>query len=396
MLKLYASNLSIARVSKILARYNLKASISKDVLQIDSSLPDELLIELCSCVTVTKVQNFASESSDEPDECEAENQNQPKSDFQSSNLTEEAPKEVPEVIAEVCEESPKVDFDDDTTYFEPDGTLLKSPNILYNTVKRGEVYLCDFWVPLGCEQGGKRPAIIVQNDIGNHYSPTTIVVPCTTALKHYQPTHISIEQADTKFYYSNLQENNTVLAEQITTIDKSRLLQFFGEMSDEFMDKLQDSIDISLGLRRKETIKKVPIRVEVPVRKDVIVEVPAPAEPRDINQNQLQLLTIVNVKDLYEVSKMSGSNEEKAKTILKLFGFDLNQKGVKYLLKAMLISLATPNFTLESLCKTVSLQEKEDEADEVMRLIVARYKETLRIKKARVLDFIRLTTTFIK
>lgn len=396
MLQLFVSDLSIARVSKILARYNVKASISNDVLQIDGSLSDELFAVLCSCITISKVQNFASEYSDETAECEAMTETQSESDFQVSNLTEEVPAEIPEATADMLQESLETAPYDDTAYFEPDGTLLKAPNPLYNTVKRGEVYLCDFGFPLGCEQGGKRPAIIVQNDIGNHYSSTTIVVPCTTALKHYQPTHISTEQADTKFYYSNLQENNTVLAEQITTIDKSRLLQFFGEMSDEFMDKLQDSIDISLGLRRKETVKEVPIRVEVPVRKDVIVEVPAPAEPRDINQNQLQLLTIVNVKELYEVSKMSGSNEEKAKTILKLFGFDLNQKGVKYLLKAMLISLATPNFTLESLCKTVSLQEKEDEADEVMRLIVARYKETLQLKGSRILDFIRLTTTFIK
>lgn len=132
--------------------------------------------------------------------------------------------------------------------------ITRNYKLIYPTVKRGEVYWCDFGKVYGHEQGGQRPAIVVQNDVGNSNSPTTIVLACTTELKHSLPVHYSFifsKENMLDYNESNISsKQNTVMAEQIYTVDKTRLLKFIGTMTPEFMNEIQKILDISLHLKR--------------------------------------------------------------------------------------------------------------------------------------------------
>lgn len=109
--------------------------------------------------------------------------------------------------------------------------------------KRGEIYYADLSPVRGSEQGGTRPVIIVQNDVGNKYSPTVIVVPLTTILtKSKLPTHVVLYKA------ADLPCKSLVLCEQIKTIDKSRLQDYKGTVSSEDMEKIDKALKISLGM----------------------------------------------------------------------------------------------------------------------------------------------------
>ena len=128
----------------------------------------------------------------------------------------------------------------------------KSHNSIYPTVKRGEVYLCDFGIPYGSEQGYIRYAIVIQNNTGNLHSPTTIVLACTTEKKKDLPVHYSFTFSDENMIdYNPLvigTEKNIVLGEQIRTIDKKRLKKYLGTMNTEFMKKIKNILNISLEL----------------------------------------------------------------------------------------------------------------------------------------------------
>ncbi len=109
---------------------------------------------------------------------------------------------------------------------------------------RGDIYLVDFGTNVGSEQGGCRPVLVLQNDVGNHYGPTLIVAPISSRYwkKAGQPTHYIIEEV------KNLSSPSVVLAEQIITIDKSRVQKFLGRVSDEQMRGIDRAVKISLGL----------------------------------------------------------------------------------------------------------------------------------------------------
>lgn len=118
-------------------------------------------------------------------------------------------------------------------------------------MKRGQVYYADLRPVVGSEQGGIRPCLIIQNDMGNTYSPTVIVATMTTQKKNDLPTHVRVTEKD----YC-LDQNTTILAEQIKTIDKSRIKDFVGKLSDETMQKVDEALHISLALnkeRKEET-----------------------------------------------------------------------------------------------------------------------------------------------
>lgn len=112
-------------------------------------------------------------------------------------------------------------------------------------IKRGQVWYADLSMVIGAEQGGIRPVLILQNDMGNRYSPTTIIAPLTTVLKKKNmPTHI--ETSDLASY--GLPRKSLVLLEQIKVIDKSRLKEKVGELTVETMVKVGRAVSISLGL----------------------------------------------------------------------------------------------------------------------------------------------------
>lgn len=127
-------------------------------------------------------------------------------------------------------------------------------NLRRSRVSRGEVYICDFGTTCGSEQGGMRYALIIQNNDGNCHSPTTIVIPCTTKVKRQLPVHHNFTfSSDNMIDYDKKRVGtkvNTLMAEQIRVVDKVRLKKYIGKMTPEFMNEVQEIIDISLGLRR--------------------------------------------------------------------------------------------------------------------------------------------------
>lgn len=111
------------------------------------------------------------------------------------------------------------------------------------TIKRGEVYYADLNPVVGSEQGGVRPVVVLQNDVGNKYSPTVIAAATTSRLyKAKLPTHIEIAKEN-----SPLPKNSVVLLEQIRTIDKSRIMEKIGELPADVMRKIEDALLLSLG-----------------------------------------------------------------------------------------------------------------------------------------------------
>jgi len=111
-------------------------------------------------------------------------------------------------------------------------------------VKRGDIYYADLSPVVGSEQGGVRPVLIVQNDIGNKYSPTVIAAAITSQInKAKMPTHIEISAED-----YGLNKDSVILLEQVRTIDKRRLREKIGHLDEDLMTAVNDAISVSFGL----------------------------------------------------------------------------------------------------------------------------------------------------
>lgn len=125
---------------------------------------------------------------------------------------------------------------------------------MYNNldVKRGDILLVALDGCVGSEQGGVRPVVVTQNDIGNRYSPTIIGIPVTSEInKAKLPTHVEI------FGYG-LDKQSVILAEQIRTIDKKRIIKYIGHLDEEMMQKVENAtmVSLNLGDSKKEKIAK--------------------------------------------------------------------------------------------------------------------------------------------
>ena len=115
---------------------------------------------------------------------------------------------------------------------------------VHMTVKRGDIYYADLSPVVGSEQGGVRPVLIVQNDVGNRYSPTVIAAAITSKMsKTRLPTHIDV-YADRV----GLAKDSVILLEQIRTIDKKRLGEKMGHLDDAVMAEVDNAISVSFGL----------------------------------------------------------------------------------------------------------------------------------------------------
>ena len=115
---------------------------------------------------------------------------------------------------------------------------------MLNTVRRGDIYYADLSPVVGSEQGGVRPVLIVQNDIGNRYSPTVIAAAITSQTgKARLPTHISLGGQS-----CGLTKDSIILLEQIRTIDKQRLRERMGKLDDAMMSRVDNAIAVSFGL----------------------------------------------------------------------------------------------------------------------------------------------------
>lgn len=112
------------------------------------------------------------------------------------------------------------------------------------TVKRGDIYYADLSPVVGSEQGGIRPVLIVQNDVGNRFSPTVIAAAITSQKeKSKLPTHIELTSLN-----CGLSRDSVVLLEQIRTIDKKRLKEKMGRIDDRSMNEINRALSISFGL----------------------------------------------------------------------------------------------------------------------------------------------------
>ena len=111
-------------------------------------------------------------------------------------------------------------------------------------VRRGDIFYADLSPVIGSEQGGVRPVLIIQNDVGNKYSPTVICAAITSQInKAKLPTHIEIESAS-----STLVKDSVILLEQIRTIDKKRLREKICRLEDNMMNRINRAVMVSLGL----------------------------------------------------------------------------------------------------------------------------------------------------
>lgn len=110
--------------------------------------------------------------------------------------------------------------------------------------KRGDIVLVDFGKTIGSVQGGLRPAIVVQNDMGNKYSPCLTVSPVTSKMmKRPLPTHVFVPK-----HYSEFKEDSIVLVEQTSTIDKRSVVQHLGQLDTRFLPQINKAIAVQMGL----------------------------------------------------------------------------------------------------------------------------------------------------
>lgn len=115
------------------------------------------------------------------------------------------------------------------------------------TVQRGEVYFADLSPVVGSEQGGIRPVLVIQNNIGNKFSPTIIVAAITAQIQKAKlPTHVEIKAKD-----HGLERNSVILLEQVRTLDKQRLTDRITQLDESTMEKIDHALEISLGLGLK-------------------------------------------------------------------------------------------------------------------------------------------------
>ena len=109
--------------------------------------------------------------------------------------------------------------------------------------RRGDIYLADLNPFYGFEQGGVRPVLVLQNNVGNYFCPTLIVAPLTSQIKKpNQPTHFLLENV------RGLEKPAMVIAEQIRTIDKRRIRKYLGRLDRQTMEALAECLEVSLGL----------------------------------------------------------------------------------------------------------------------------------------------------
>ncbi len=112
-------------------------------------------------------------------------------------------------------------------------------------IKRGDIFYADLSPVVGSEQGGIRPVLIVQNDVGNKYSPTVIAAAITSQqFKTKMPTHICVNAS-----VCGLSKDSVVLLEQIRTLDKKRLKEKMGNLPETDMDRIDNALSVSIGLK---------------------------------------------------------------------------------------------------------------------------------------------------
>ena len=134
-------------------------------------------------------------------------------------------------------------------------------------VKRGDIFYADLSPVIGSEQGGMRPVLIVQNDVGNKYSPTVIAAAITSRTgKTKLPTHIDVHPSATNMSDYGLARDSVILLEQVRTIDKRRLKEHIGHLDDTTMQRVNSALSVSFGLggEAAEAQTVAPVTAQIP------------------------------------------------------------------------------------------------------------------------------------
>lgn len=126
-------------------------------------------------------------------------------------------------------------------------------------IYKGDIYYADLTPVVGCEQGGIRPVLMIQNNIGNLYSPTVIMAAITSRTgKEYLPTHIGLDKKQ-----NGLRQYSLVMLEQVRTIDRSRLREYIGSLTDRQLAQVNHALAISFGLELADAPKQETVQVPI-------------------------------------------------------------------------------------------------------------------------------------
>ena len=121
---------------------------------------------------------------------------------------------------------------------------------IHQNIKRGSIYFANLDPGFGSEQGGSRPVLVIQNNIGNRYSPTVIVAAITSKQKKNIPTHIKVP------IKHGLEKDSVILLEQLRTIDKRRLVKKIAELDENFMNHVDMVLKVSLGINNDQDMER--------------------------------------------------------------------------------------------------------------------------------------------
>lgn len=421
MLKLLVRDLDICRVSKVLGRNKLKASITSSTIIIDSNeITYEVIDNLFENATIIGAQNYhtsddatsmATETKVEEKDTSVDIPSQVAETTEVSvdTVTSEAVTNAPVVADTVTSEAmTKKEFSTETpksaieywdeTIVQSDETIGSEYHVESSTdlvaqenveveqpkssrskipksemVYRGEVYKWGSIRDDDDREGKiKECVIIIQNDYQMSASDDTIALFCTSHYEERAPIHFSFALTEGTMVDHNtnrlgLFDRYTMFVGHIKGISRKQLGEYLGTMNDSFMNTLQPTIDFCLGLKRSRTV----------------------------NWAQLQILSTINMADLFAISDAKISNSEKVTEFLKLFNFDMTKNGMEYVKKAILVAYTMGDYRLEDLAQTIAKKEQV-EAEEVLRLIVARIKENFQFRKSPAISFIRLIDKLLR
>lgn len=412
MLKLLVQDVDIYRISKLLAKRNLKSSVTSSVIIIDSNqIANDIIDQIFEFATIIGAQNYFANDSPETTEIiettlnenvdsliskesdeyilNSENNNTDISAIETklenqiinkdppyNDISDEDNTPIPQISVELNPEAVDSEYYmGETSLYSKDDMNLSSKGLITESemVFRGEVYK---WGSIAQKDDGegsiKECVIIIQNDYLNSVSDDTIALFCSSDYDKRAPIRFSFQLREaTMMDHSTKRleffDHCTMFIGHIKGISRQKLGKYLGTMKNSFMDTLQPTIDFCLGLKRSRTV----------------------------NLAQLQILSTINMFDLFEISESKVSNDEKTEKFLKLFNFDMSKNGMDYVKKSILIGYKLNDYRLEDLAKIVAKQEQA-QADEVLRLIIARIKENFGFRKSPAISFIRLIDRLLR
>lgn len=348
VLQLFAEDLDICRIGKILGKYNIKSNITNASILIDcDKLPDEVASTIFECSTITYAQNYVLSNAT----------------YSRSATSVPKKKQIQQSV-----------FDTDDYLVEDNypNYIIEKPaerndSEVRRVLHRGEVYAINSSKKLSPDDvQPKECAIIIQDDYLNSTSNNTIALFCSSQPENLALSKFSFRLSDDILFDSCPERLLpyyccTFVINSLEGIKSGKLGKYLGTVNNRFMGKIQPAIDFHLGLKRSRTV----------------------------NLAQLQIISTVNTNELLQIAQSADTIENKVNRLLDLFKFDFTLNGVNYLRDAIIYATQLTNYRLEDLATEVAKNKNINEV-EVIRLITARIKEHFKLKQVPALSFIRL------